>query len=131
MIGAAACILGLFYAAGTVAQDVTARYAMKDVEGGLIRLDTQTGTVSHCSKKVTDWVCEAVADERKAYQDEITRLTKENEDLRKKMASDAEARKKGFPGDQEFEQAMNFVEKFMRRFFEFAKSMKDQIGKET
>ena len=48
-----------------------------------------------------------------------------------KMASDAEARKKRFPGDEEFEQAMNFVEKFMRRFFEFAKSMKDQIGKET
>lgn len=131
MIGAAACIWGLLYAAGTFAQDVAGRYAMKDVEDGLIRLDTQTGTVSHCRKKTTDWVCEAVADERKAYEDEITRLSKENEELRRKLASDAEARKKGFPGDEEFDQVMTFVEKFMRRFFEFAKSMKDQIGKET
>lgn len=130
-IGAIAAVWAILYAAGSVAQDVPGRYAMKDVEDGLIRLDTQTGAVSHCRKKTTDWVCETVADERKAYQDEITRLTRENEELRQKIADAREARKKRFPGDKELDQVMNFMEKFMRRFFEFAKSMSGQIAEET
>lgn len=131
MLGAVVCIWGIVHAAGTLAEDVPGRYAMKDVPDGLIRLDTQTGAVTHCRQKQANWVCEAVADERQAYQDEIARLTRENEDLRKSMTADAEARKNGFPGDEELDQVMTFVEDVMRRFFEFAKSMSDKVGRET
>lgn len=130
-IAAVTGIWALLFAAGSFAQEAPGRFAMKDVEDGLIRMDTQTGAVSHCRRKATDWVCETVADERKAYQDEITRLTRENEELRQKLARDAEARKKRFPGDEELDQVMTFMEKIMRRVFEFARSMRNQIAEET
>lgn len=129
---AVACMIAVSVVVPSLAQEVPGpgRYAMKDVEDGLIRLDTQTGQVSHCRKKTTDWVCETVADERKAYQDEITRLSRENEELRSRIAQAAESAGKSFPGDEELEQVMAFMEKFMRRFFEFAKSMRDQLATE-
>ncbi len=113
------------------------RYSMKDVDDGLLRLDTQTGEVSHCRKLNTAWTCSAVADDRAALQEEITRLQTENDSLRQKQAS-AEAMAKSeenkssdLPSDADLDKIMGFMEKFMRRFFDFAKSLRDSIGEQA
>ena len=47
--------------AGALAQD--GRFALKDAEDGFIKLDTKTGTVTHCRKSGADWTCGVLDEE--------------------------------------------------------------------
>src|SRR5207302_11376568 len=64
------------------------------IDGGVLRLDTRTGSVSNCSQRGTaGWACYAVPDERDAVDAEIGRLQADNErlkgELRKRDVADA------------------------------------------
>lgn len=116
------------------AENASGRYAMREVADGLLRLDTQTGSVSHCRKLNTAWTCEAVADDRIALQDEITRLQNENDELRRKLGENRKQSSKpdsALPTDEDLDKVMGFMERFMRRFFDFAKSLRDSIGEQV
>ncbi len=121
----------------SAAQETPGRFTMKDIEGGILRMDTQTGQVSQCKKKDDDWVCETVADDRKSLEDTVAQLKTENEQLKAKVAeaekAEAMASEKAtkMPKDEELDRVMAFIEKFMRRFFDFAKSMRDSLGQEA
>lgn len=65
------------------------RYTFTPNADGVTRLDTRTGKVSTCKDKGNGWACEAVADDRTAFEAEIgrlqgdvDRLTKEAQALR-------------------------------------------------
>lgn len=58
----------------------TPRFAFAPVEGGALKLDTETGKVSLCTKGAggtTGFACIAVPDSRDAYEAEIGRLQAE------------------------------------------------------
>lgn len=62
------------------------RYSLQQVDGGVIRMDTQSGALSLCKKQSGEqWACESLPDERKALQLEIDRLSKENGELHAEM----------------------------------------------
>jgi hypothetical protein len=50
--------------AGTAAfaQERTGRYTMSPVEGGFLRLDTETGALALCTRRAETWSCEPVND---------------------------------------------------------------------
>ncbi|WP_156921985.1 hypothetical protein [Azorhizobium doebereinerae] len=50
------------------------RFSFAPVDGGALKLDTQTGMVSFCSKGSGGFACVAVPDSRDAYEAEIARL---------------------------------------------------------
>ncbi len=50
------------------------RYTFTPNADGVTRLDTRTGKVSTCKDKGNGWACEAVADDRAAFDAEIGRL---------------------------------------------------------
>jgi hypothetical protein len=55
-------------------------------DGGVLRLDTRTGSVSNCAKRDTaGWACYAVPDERDALDAEIGRLQAENTRLKDEL----------------------------------------------
>ena len=66
-----ACIVSLM-AAWAVAPALAAepqdgaRYEMERVDGGFLRLDRQTGEVSHCREIGGAWACQVVPDARAA-----------------------------------------------------------------
>jgi hypothetical protein len=62
-----------------------ARYSFNKVDGGYLRLDTQTGEVSLCSQRTVGWACVIAPEDRAALEDEITRLRRENGALKKDM----------------------------------------------
>ena len=69
----------------------SARFTMQPVEGGLMKLDTTTGTMSFCSAKAGGsgagtWVCEAVPEDRAALEAEISRLQRRVAELEKGRA---------------------------------------------
>ena len=78
-----AIALALFVADFAAASAQTAldrengRYSFNSVADGVLRLDTRTGQVSHCSRSDVGWTCKVVPDERSALETEIARLQSE------------------------------------------------------
>ncbi|MCG6207665.1 hypothetical protein LPW26_23715 [Rhodopseudomonas sp. HC1] len=75
--------------AETLPDSENGRYTFTPTADGVTRLDTRTGKVSTCRDKGNGWACEAVADDRTAFEAEIgrlqgdvDRLTKEAQALR-------------------------------------------------
>jgi hypothetical protein len=89
------------------------RYSFQAVEGGLMRLDTETGAVSLCTRAGENYACRGVADDRAALQEEIDRLRRENDALRKGGASPQGGMR--LPSEEEIDKAMGLFEKMMRR----------------
>jgi hypothetical protein len=134
------------------------RYALSPAgDGGVLRLDTKTGTVSTCSNSGVGWACYAVPDERAALDAEIGRLQAENEKLKGQLAerdgtvagkteeslpkSDplkkpepkvAEGERKieiPLPSDRDMDRVMSFLERAWRRLIEMANRIqKDASG---
>ena len=134
------------------------RYALSPIgDGGVLRLDTKTGTVSTCTNSGAGWSCYAVPDERAALDAEIGRLQADNEKLKAQLAerdgtvagkteealpkSDslkkpepkvAEGERKieiPLPSDRDMDRMMSFLERAWRRLIEMANRIqKDASG---
>ncbi len=102
-----------------------ARYAMTPIEGGVIRLDTQTGLISTCKLQGADLICRSASDDRSGLEDEITRLNKENEGLKQRLAVVGQPHLQ-LPDDHDVDRALGMFDKFMRRF----KGMVDEWRRE-
>lgn len=85
------------------------RYSMTPVEGGFLRLDTRNGMVSLCKVQNGAAFCRAATEERVALENEIERLVKQNETLKKQSEASR------LPNRQDFDRALDYAEQFMRR----------------
>ncbi len=90
------------------------RYTMTPIEGGVIRLDTQTGLISTCKLNGADLVCRGATDDRAGLQEEIDRLNKENGALKQQLATRTPALQ--LPDDKEVDRAFDLFDRFVRRF---------------
>jgi chaperonin cofactor prefoldin len=62
------------------------RYTMTPTDGGVVRLDTQTGAMALCTRKVPDrWSCEDMNDSQRTLTSEVDRLQKENKELKEQI----------------------------------------------
>lgn len=93
------------------------RFTLQPVEGGFLRLNRDTGAVSYCQATGGVAVCRLGADERATLEAEIERLRAENDRL-KAAAAQAPST---MPGEQEFERALSFTERFLRRIIRLFK----------
>src|SRR5688572_26169904 len=80
-------LLGLLTAPSLALAEEAGRFVLKEADQNtFIRLDTVTGTVSHCASKAGEWSCKTLSDDRKALHDEIAALRKENADLKSRLS---------------------------------------------
>ena len=79
-------VLGAFGSVPASAQERPQRFTMTPTEGGFVRLDTETGAVSICTRRDGAWACEPMPEERQALSREIERLQTENKRLRMSSA---------------------------------------------
>lgn len=63
------------------------RYTFTRVENGFLRFDGENGQVSFCSAQSAGWTCQAVPEERAAFETEIARLQNEIAVLKKEIAA--------------------------------------------
>ena len=111
----------LAFAAPALAQDAAApgepgRYTMSQTPDGFLRLDTRTGAVALCTTSGGVAACRGAPEDRSALETEIARLTKENADLKAKIAARGPAaRSFDLPKDEDMDKALTFAEKFLRR----------------
>lgn len=68
-------------------QPQPARYSFNRVEAGFLRLDNVSGQVTLCSLHGADWACQAVPEERVAFEREIARLQDEVANLKSEVAA--------------------------------------------
>ena len=96
------------------------RYRMERTEDGFVRMDMATGQMSVCRERGVELVCRAAVDEREAYHREIGDLEERVELLEQRLAelerAGAQPRSSA-PSDEDFEQTLNQMERFFRRFF--------------
>lgn len=57
------------------------RYQMKETGDGYLRLDNETGAVSHCRRISADWSCTITPDERRTLEAELRTLREEQQEL--------------------------------------------------
>ena len=88
------------------------RFTMTETADGFIRLDNETGKVSHCREKAGGFACELAADERAAYEAEIAALTERLE----KLEAKSPAERAGVPTEEELDEAFGFFEGMAKRF---------------
>ena len=86
-------------------------FTLQPVEGGFMRLDKRSGAVSFCTAKNGISVCRLGADERATMEAELERLRAENARLKSATAQPRST----MPGEEEFERALSFTERFLRR----------------
>jgi hypothetical protein len=101
----------------------TGRFTFSPVPEGQLRLDTRTGEVSLCHRRAGSYVCEAVADDRAAYEREIARL---KETIAALEASGKRDAKPGLqvPSDADIDRAVSMIERFFRRFMGVIEDLK-------
>jgi hypothetical protein len=105
------------------------RYSFNPVSDGVLRLDTRTGQVSHCSRSDAGWACKVIPDERSALESEIARLQDESATLKKELlarglpapgaptpsTTKPDEPEFKLPSDADVDKMISFLEKFWRR----------------
>src|SRR5438270_5603542 len=78
---------GLFLAGTAASQEAKPgnRYAVQPSDDGFIRLDTQTGAVSHCGRRQGVWFCEKLVEDQSALEQRIDALTARVDALSKEV----------------------------------------------
>ncbi len=133
-------VLTMIAAVPVIAQETTpGRFTMTPSGEDMLRLDTKTGAVSRCAREAGNWVCKGVADDQSALQNEIDRLSVENERLRAELARagleaapgespQPDASRSWLPDDVQVEEFMSFFKKIMRRFKQMADDMQGEAS---
>ena len=106
------------------------RYTMSRTDDGFLRLDTKTGIVSHCVDKAGSWICRSVADDRKAYEDEIARLQKLNSQLNirlNRLQNKKPGAKDDYPTDEQVDKALGYMEKLFRKMLRIARELGENV----
>jgi hypothetical protein len=142
-------IVALFATPG-LAEDAASpssgRYQIAPDEDGFVRLDTRTGAMTHCGKQEGAWRCDVLAEERSdlvqrldALAAEVGTLSAEVARLTGRLAA-VEARPGAAPlpdarlpaapspdvREKEFDEALSFAERLMRRFFDMVRELKSE-----
>ncbi len=117
---AATALLAPLLAAAPASAD-NGRYVMERTEEGYVRMDTATGEMSICTEKSGQLVCKLAADERAAFQDALDRL----ED-RVSRLEDKAGRTLAVPSEEEFDEGLDRMERFFRRFLGIIEEHEDR-----
>lgn len=122
-----AAVLILLVAQSPVRAQDDDRYVLEKTDAGFVRMDRRTGKMSICEERTGQLVCKVAADERAAIDDEIERLHETVSKLEERVAALESAspavKLPQLPTEQEFEQTLGFMERFVRRFVDVMKNL--------
>jgi hypothetical protein len=130
---------------GTAPDNEDSRFSFYRAEDGYLRLDGRTGQVSLCTRRAPGWLCQALPEERAAFDAEIARLQRENAALKKEMLAHdlplpagsradsppAAVGPSAAPADREGSHIMSVVENVWRRLVAMIVSVQRDLLKRS
>ncbi|MBO1025104.1 hypothetical protein IPU75_10280 [Ochrobactrum sp. SD129] len=126
-------LLGTGFIASSAYAQENGRYRLEGTETGYVRLDTRTGALSVCNEHQGQLICKMATEDREAYENDISDLQDRVKRLEDKLAAvqsgAASSMPSKLPSDAEFEQSLGYMERFMRRFMDVAKSFDSEPEK--
>ena len=126
----AACALAVGLLSLPVQAEETGRFVLKEAgQSTFIRLDTFTGSVSHCSSSAGEWSCKSVADDRAQLHQEIAKLKKENGELKARLAEARDVAPESrliMPSEADLDRIMALFEKYLERFLSFVRKFEQK-----
>ena len=113
------------------------RFVLQPIDGGVLRLDTQTGAVSLCTGRGSTWSCDAVSDQRTASSADIGRLEAdnlalktENQRLAEQLAATTPSAKRfELPSERDVDAALDYAERMLKKFKDRLKSFDGGPGR--
>lgn len=152
--GLLATVTAMLAGAALAAGEDSGRYSMSPAEGGVIRLDRETGTMSFCSGKEGEWVCKEMPQQQSELKQRIDELEGEKRALEaEKRLRDgmlgggpsAKAPEPGTPGDtlppappgdlpvpneRDVDKLFDYVEGMVKKFKERIERLEREAKKE-
>lgn len=123
-------LLGLTIAAGSAQEAGTGRYAVEPSVDGFIRLDTETGAMSHCTRQDGVWRCEVLAEDKAAVEaltDEVRALNQRVDELTDRLSTLEEAGPTVSAPQAVVEvEEPGFAELLVQRLFELVRDIKGE-----
>jgi len=117
---------------GTQPENEDGRFSFYRADDGYLRLDGRTGQVSLCTRRQPGWLCQALPEERAAFEAEIARLQGDNAALKRQVLAhelplpggvrpdpppaETVGPRPPAPTDREVNQIMSVIENAWRRF---------------
>jgi hypothetical protein len=93
---------------------------------GFLEVETSTGAVRECKRTVEGYRCAAPSSEK--LQSEVERLTRDNDELRRRLGPGTRGMSPRTPGsvrsDEDVERALGVMERFIRRFMNILREEK-------
>jgi hypothetical protein len=86
-------------------------------EGGFLEIDSRTGAVRECTRGGDGYQCKPASQE--ALRSALDRVTRENEELKERLAQRRSAdttTRPALPSEEEVDRALGIMERFLRRF---------------
>lgn len=144
-IGACFCAVLLTCSAAR-GEEQSGRYTMSPTEGGVIRLDKETGAMSFCAGKDNDWSCKPMPDAQKDLEGRINQLERENKALKEENSRLAAEGGTGgtmphageppappgdlpIPREDDVDKLFDYVEGMMKKFKERIKRLEKEAQK--
>jgi hypothetical protein len=124
-------------------RDAPGRYTMQPIEGGFLRLDTQTGAVSTCRAGSGSLVlCQPAQEESQGLAKELAQLRAENIELKAEVkrlqdlagvaprppVAEPPGEKFQLPSEEDVDNALDYVERMFKKFRDRLRSL-EQDGK--
>ncbi len=123
-------------AANVASQERPGRFVMSPTENGFVRLDTETGAMSLCTRRDQKWSCTLMEDEAKALRDEVARLRGEVQRLEEQAALADRSPGEGpsaerpdttleLPSEEDVDRALDYMESIFRKFRDRIRKFED------
>lgn len=135
LVVAAAVVTG-----SAAAQDRPGRFQMQPTDGGVIRLDTETGAMALCARRQDQWTCEPMGD---ASRQEVERLRAENAELKATVkhleemlgvGAEKDRRAEGpgvtLPTEKDVDRAMDYIERMYKKLRDRLRQLEGQSRSE-
>jgi hypothetical protein len=108
---------GLLALGPAIAQDRT-DYRRIPTEDGFLEVETSTGVVRECRRTGDGYRCAAPSPDK--LQSEVERLTRENDEMRRRVGPGSGSTSPRTPGtvpsDEDVDRVLGVIERFLRRF---------------
>jgi hypothetical protein len=131
MRSSAVILAGLVLTGTAVGDEIKpgGRYAVQPSDDGFVRLDTQTGAVSHCGRREGVWFCDKLVEDQTALEKRVEELAARLDVLAGKVdALAAGPPAVAQPAPAPVVERTDFTTRLMHRFYALIRRMKGGDG---